>query len=98
MHMNAVRFKQHNNRGRTRQAASFVLAGLAALVLAVAPMAATAQAPALTFATAPTSTGSFVLGWQFNTNVAVTVSSLGYWDNNGDGLVESHNVGIYNSV
>jgi hypothetical protein len=97
MHMNAASFKQ-NKRGMTRQAAGFFSAGLAAVVLAIAPMGATAQTPALTFTTAPTSSGAFVIGWQFTTNVAVTVSSLGNFDNNNDGLVESHTVGIYNSV
>jgi hypothetical protein len=98
MQNNAGRFKEHKIRGITKQAAGFLIAGLAAVVLSLSPMTALAQTPALTFATAPTSTGSFVLGWQFTTNVAVTVSSLGYFDNNNDGLVESHNVGIYNSV
>jgi hypothetical protein len=98
MHMNAVRFKQNKTRGMTRQAVGFFTAALAALALAMAPIGAKAQTPALTFATAPTSTGAFVMGWQFTTNVAVTVSSLGAFDNNNDGLVEAHNVGIYNSV
>jgi hypothetical protein len=98
MHMNAVRFKQNKTRGMTKQAVGFFSAGLAAVALAIAPIGATAQTPALTFATAPTSTGSFVMGWQFSTNVAVTVSSLGAFDDSNNGLVESHNVGIYNSV
>jgi hypothetical protein len=81
-----------------------LLTGLAAIAFAVSPMAVSAQVPAMTWTSAPTSTGSFVLGWQFSTtNFNVQVTALGVFDNkakNGlpDGLVEAHTVGIYNSV
>jgi len=78
--------------------------GLAAIAIAVTPMTAIAQVPAMTWTTAPTSTGAFVLGWQFSTtNFNVQVTALGVFDNNAknslpDGLAEAHTVGIYNSV
>jgi hypothetical protein len=81
-----------------------LLTGLVAIAFAVSPMTATAQTPAMTWTSAPTSSGAFVMGWQFNTtNFNVQVTSLGVFDNNAknslpDGLVEFHTVGIYNSV
>jgi hypothetical protein len=79
------------------------LAALSAtMVLGIASLSigASAQAPALSFITAPTSTGAFVLGWQFTVNPAnsLLVSSLGWFDDSNNGLTQAHTVGIYNSV
>ena len=35
-------------------------------------------------------------GWEFTTVNNITISSLGWWDNLGDGLAVSHQVGIWN--
>src|SRR3569832_759436 len=85
-------------RSIAKRLAGFVTLGLAA-AFAVSPLAVTAQTPAIQWTSAPTSTGAFVLGWQFTTtNFNVTVNALGVYDNNAknslpDGLVESHTVG-----
>jgi len=39
--------------------------------------------------------GSYSLGWRFTANQTITVSGLGYYDSLQDGLVESHDVGIF---
>jgi len=39
--------------------------------------------------------GDFVMGWEFIVNSPVEVISLGVWDEGGDGLANSHNVGLY---
>ncbi len=36
-------------------------------------------------------------GWRFAVNSPITISSLGLWDKNADGLTSSHNVGLWNS-
>ncbi len=40
----------------------------------------------------------FTLGWEFSTNNAITVNALGFFDDSQDGLTESHEVGLWNSV
>ena len=37
-------------------------------------------------------------GFEFTTNAAVTVTSLGYFDNGGDGFATAHTVGIYDNT
>jgi hypothetical protein len=41
--------------------------------------------------------GSYSLGFQFTTNDALTVKSLGFYDYNQDGLTQDHDVGIYDA-
>lgn len=56
---------------------------------------------AFQFDSAPTSTEPtkpLVIGFQFSTNQNMTVSSLGYYDDGGDGFLNSHQIGIFNSV
>ena len=38
------------------------------------------------------------LGWQFTVNTAIDVTALGVFDSGQDGLVESHDVGIWDST
>jgi hypothetical protein len=35
------------------------------------------------------------IGWEFSISEPVTVTYLGVWDDNGDGLAENHDVGIW---
>jgi len=42
--------------------------------------------------------GPFTLGWKFSLNSAVSVTGLGVFDSNLDGLADSHDVGIFDSV
>src|SRR5262245_9723104 len=37
----------------------------------------------------------YTQGWRFHVNEPITVSALGVWDQNADGLLESHQVGIW---
>jgi hypothetical protein len=73
-----------------------------ALVLSLASITvgASAQIPALSFTTAPLSSGAYVMGWQFTVKPAnsLQVSSLGFFDDNSNGLLQAHTVGIYDSV
>lgn len=39
--------------------------------------------------------GGFALGYQFTTSQALTVTQLGFYDDYGNGLAESHAVGLY---
>ena len=41
------------------------------------------------------SAGGFVLGYKFTLTEAVRVTQLGYYDDYGDGLLRSHEVGLY---
>lgn len=41
--------------------------------------------------------GAWSLGYEFTTNQAVTVTGLAFYDDNQDGLSQSHDVGIYDS-
>jgi hypothetical protein len=42
--------------------------------------------------------GNWIVGFKFSTNVPVTVTKLGFYDDLKNGLAESHDVGIYDSV
>jgi hypothetical protein len=39
----------------------------------------------------------WMIGWQFSVSSPITVTGLAYWDEDGDGLGEAHNVGIFDS-
>lgn len=57
----------------------------------------TAAIVPLGFTTA-TVTGTSTRGYFFDITSPVTVSGLSFFDNNGDGLMESHDVGLWNSA
>ena len=40
----------------------------------------------------------WTLGWSFFTNESIIVDELGWYDSFGDGLTESHEVGLWNST
>jgi len=78
---------------------SVVLLVALGLVLAVSPVFA--DSPAVTFDNLTgemLGNGPFTLGWQFTVNTPITVTALGVFDDSQDGLVESHDVGIWNST
>jgi Domain of unknown function (DUF4082) len=57
-----------------------------------------AEASAISFSSAPTSSDSQIsLGWQFTTLQDITVESLGYYDDSLDGFATPHEVGIFDS-
>ncbi|MGE5647903.1 MAG: DUF4082 domain-containing protein [Acidobacteriota bacterium] len=70
-----------------------------ALALALAAATAVSATPvAYEFITAPTSLDDFLtLGFQFTPNAPLTVTSLGYYDEGGDGLLASHEIGIFDA-
>ena len=70
------------------------LLGLACLALPFS-----AQAQAYNFSSAPVSHNftQFTLGFQFSTNKAITVDSLGYFDEGQDGFLTPHEVGIFDA-
>jgi hypothetical protein len=79
----------------------------AALFALTAPLSHGGYIP-LTFAAVdvaatPGATGTFVIGggtvgWSFTAGANMTVTELGYYDLNGDGLGESHPVGVWDSM
>jgi Domain of unknown function (DUF4082)/PEP-CTERM motif len=80
-----------------------MLAALALLGLAALPQAAQAQSPAVTGFTTGSLFLSFgggvngeTIGWRFQAVSALSVSSLGYWDETpGTPLTSSHQVGLW---
>ncbi|HEY2709263.1 MAG TPA: PEPxxWA-CTERM sorting domain-containing protein [Caulobacteraceae bacterium] len=66
------------------------------LLIAAGFGGAASAAPAYTFTSAPTSEDTQLsLGFTFTANQNLTVSSLGYFDDGGDGFLTAHEVGIY---
>jgi hypothetical protein len=68
--------------------------------LAAAFGAQAGTTPALTYCCGAGETlgnGPFTLGWSFTVNSTVTVYDLGVFDSGGEALLESHDVGIWNS-
>jgi hypothetical protein len=58
-----------------------------------------ADIPAFTF-TSPTldmTNGEWSLGYEFSVNSPITVTQLGFYDSGQDGLLQSHDVGIYDT-
>jgi hypothetical protein len=41
--------------------------------------------------------GSYTTGWMFSSANPLTVTALGYYDSGGDGLADTHDVGIFTS-
>ena len=67
---------------------SLFVANSAYAVLISAPaLSFTGGTPVISFAT--------TFGWGFAVNTPLTVTALGVWDLQGDGLVEDHTVGIF---
>src|SRR5687768_16493111 len=72
-----------------------------ALAAATSALSAAALADtALTadfFANTVNNGSGYSLGWAFSTANNITVTSLGWYDHLGDGLVDGHAVGIFNT-
>jgi len=51
----------------------------------------------VTFGTAGSPMGDTVAGWRFRVSQPLAVSSLGFWDEGGDGLNHAHDVGLWNT-
>jgi hypothetical protein len=78
---------------------AFTLAAAMAAVLGAAAHAA--GTPAMSYSL---NTGEalgnppYTLGWEFTVNAPVTIDGLGVFDDNLDGLAESHDVGLWNGA
>lgn len=71
----------------------------AALAVAAVAFGAQGQTPGVEFA-APGSSfngdnGPWTLGWEFRVNSPINVTHLGYYDHDGNGLGQSHDVGLW---
>jgi len=79
----------------------FARACCAAFFLGLSAAAPTFGAPVtgLSFSTNPWSfpNGNYNYGWTFTTSAPLNISALGVWDKDGNGLGDSHQVGIWNS-
>lgn len=75
----------------------FVVVALVAAGVLATPTRADAGFAAVEFtpAGAGGNAGDFVTGYQFQVTAPQVVSALGYYDHLGDGLAESHDVGLY---
>ncbi|MEI9815148.1 MAG: PEP-CTERM sorting domain-containing protein [Acidobacteriota bacterium] len=70
------------------------------LVMALTAVSSFGSTLALTMSSPTTfidSVDSFTSGWSFTITDSILISSLGYYDENGDGLSDSHDVGIFDS-
>ncbi|HAX43424.1 MAG TPA: DUF4082 domain-containing protein [Bryobacteraceae bacterium] len=47
--------------------------------------------------TEATAFGSYTTGWMFSSSNPLNVTALGYYDSGGDGLADTHDVGIFTS-
>src|SRR5471030_598588 len=71
----------------------------ASVCFAISLLTSNAFAGVYEFTSAQVATDSSLsLGFTFSTNSAVTVTSLGYYDDQLDGFATSHEVGIFNSL
>jgi hypothetical protein len=74
---------------------------LGAVVFAVvAALPASAQTPGITFGAAPSTFTAGIdatRGWQFSVTEAIFVTALGVYDAGGNGLSESHQVGLWDA-
>ncbi len=75
------------------------LAGTLAICLVAAGFAS-AQTAAFTMSgiVNDNNNNTWCLGWSFTTNAAVSVTALGWYDTNQDGLNERHSVGIFDDT
>jgi hypothetical protein len=70
-------------------------ASLLGLLALTAPARADYAAVEFTSPTIDYTNGSWSLGWKFQATSNVIVSALGFYDDKGNGLTESHQVGIF---
>jgi hypothetical protein len=100
MHLSTKRNERIRVHSCSKSIKALFITGITVCAIAGTLVTAKAQTPALTFTTAPTSTGAFVMGWQFSVKPAasVLVSALGFYDFQQNGLTQAHTVGIYDSV
>jgi hypothetical protein len=76
-------------------------APLMLLAIALVALPSFADTPAITITNLSgdlLGNGPFTLGWEFTANQNMTVTALGVFDGNQDGLVENHPVGIWDSA
>src|SRR4051812_30364315 len=71
------------------------LTALSALALSAPAFAAPVLAINLDNTGAASGSSDTMIGWRFSTASPITVSQLGFWDQNGNGLVNEHQVGIW---
>ena len=77
----------------------FLVVGVLGIALVFAGTQPASADVAMSFTSAIISSQSQLsLGWVFTTNSAVTVDALGYYDDQGDGFITPHTVGIFDSV
>jgi hypothetical protein len=92
-HGNTVR---SNASGLSKQArVGLILSCLGLLTLASSPASAFFAASNVNISSAGAGGFPQMLGWQFSIAQSLTVTSLGLFDENSDGLVNSHTVGIF---
>jgi hypothetical protein len=78
-----------------------LLCATAAFGLTAADAAAAVPTLAVNFSNAGAAGGSgpdVMIGWRFSTTSPISVSQLAFWDDQGDGLAESHQVGIWSAA
>lgn len=68
-----------------------------ALSLIFGTISARADDIGLTFSGGSISASAYTRGFEFTTANAITITSLGWWDDGGDGLASSHEVAIWNT-
>lgn len=76
-------------------------AALAALAAAAAQARPPIAAPVLSYSLNTSESladGPFTLGWQFTVNAPIRIDGLGVFDAGQNGLVDSHEVGLWNSA
>ena len=86
----------------TRSASRSLMAPFVAAVIALCPIQTRADTIALSFTPSGTTVfggaGSDTFGWGFSLSSPLVVTQLGVWDQNGDGLGQSHLVTIWDST
>jgi sugar lactone lactonase YvrE len=90
---------------RRKKTGRIVIVCLMPFVSMLCLSARAANLPAASFTSGPTTVGhtgqngnsSHTLGWTFSTNNNLLVTSFGYYDDGSDGLLEAHNVGIFDN-
>jgi hypothetical protein len=83
---------------KTRSLAFIIPMVIAASISSSVRVARADLALDFTGGTANTFTGSATVGWQFAASSPLTLTALGFWDQGGNGLVNAHQVGIWNST
>lgn len=70
------------------------------ITIILAHNALQSQTPGVVFPTPETNqlNSDFSIGWRFQVNTNIAITSLGVYDENSDGLNSSHPVGLYNDA